>query len=159
MPVTPLLLIPEERRHNSILLSLCNDHVNKTPEQKREAKVRRCRCFPFFSGSRTGNLVVLYWPVWKARLLRDPLLALLRPSGSAFTFECLLRQDVKVCGWKRASSGMNGFTFSFVFKSILLFSPPRLPPPRMPQNRAAAEWVNYRGAMPVCACRINTEVL
>lgn len=22
-----------------------------------------------------------------------------------------LRQDVKVCGWERASSGMNGFTF------------------------------------------------
>lgn len=104
--------------------------------------------------------MVLYWPVWKGRLFRGP-------SFSAAPSLCLrlyvwmpLRRDVKVCGWERASSGMNGFTFWVVFKVQGLFSPQCVLSSRTPQSRAEQHWLRgfiIKAYLLVCAWGVRTE--
>lgn len=66
-------------------------------------------CIYFFS-SWTGNLVVLLGCV-KGEAAQGPFVSA-APSLCLRLYVWMpLRQDVKVCGWERASSGMNGSTF------------------------------------------------
>lgn len=145
-----------------------NDYVDNEQSEQNKVWGEEVESLFIYLSPRTRNLVVLYWPVWKGRLLRGPFFFFFFFSASPSP--CLrlyvwmpLRRDVKVCGWERASSGMNGFTFWVVFKvqgcfqqQCVLSSPAgRLEAEQ--QHCSVAQWIYYRGILLVCLWGIRTE--